>query len=106
MLPNRVLLPNGGHTQHVLFMRANEHSTGCELQSSYPHRDLFECLNSAQKGGASAMTKLRKASISTAISLMVVLTSMLFQVTSASAVHATAVSLSPTLSVSSQLDQR
>ena len=52
------------------------------------------------------MTTFRKASISTAISLMVVLTSMLFQVTSASAVHAAAVSLSPTLSVSSQLDQR
>ncbi len=50
------------------------------------------------------MTTLRKASISTAVSLMVVLTSMLFQV--ASAAHATAASLSPTLSVSTLLDQR
>lgn len=52
------------------------------------------------------MTKLRKASISTAIALMVMLTSMVFQVTLTSAVHAGAVSLSPTLSVSSQLDRR
>jgi hypothetical protein len=50
------------------------------------------------------MATLGKASISTAISLMVVLTSMLFQVPSASATHSA--SLSPTLSVSSQLDRR
>src|SRR6266852_4681567 len=52
------------------------------------------------------MTKLRKASISTAIALIVTLSSMLFQVTSTSGVRAAAASLSPTLSVSSNLANR
>src|SRR2546423_11179013 len=49
------------------------------------------------------MTKLRKASISTAFALIVTLSSMLFQVTSISAVAA---SKGPTLSVSSNLANR
>src|SRR5438270_12751960 len=49
------------------------------------------------------MTKLRKASILTAIALIVTLSSMLFQVTSISASRSGRASLSPTLSVSSQL---
>ncbi len=52
------------------------------------------------------MTKLRKASISTAIALTVTLISMLFQATSASAIHFAPTSLSPTLSVSSNLANR
>ena len=52
------------------------------------------------------MTKLRKASISTSIALIVMLTSMLFQGTSASAARSSAASLSPTLSVSSNLTNR
>jgi hypothetical protein len=42
------------------------------------------------------MAKLRKASISTSIALIVMLTSMLFQGTSASAARSSAASLSPT----------
>ncbi len=52
------------------------------------------------------MTKLRKASISTSIALIVMLTSMLFQGTSALAARSAAASLSPTLSVSSNLANR
>src|SRR5947209_10182574 len=52
------------------------------------------------------MTKLRKASISTAIALIVMLTCMLFQGTSALAARSAATSLSPTLSVSSNLANR
>ncbi len=52
------------------------------------------------------MKKLRKASISTAIALIVTLISMLFQVTSTSAARSGAASLSPTLSVSSNLTNR
>ena len=52
------------------------------------------------------MTKLRKASISTSIALIVMLTSMLFQGTSALAARSAATSLSPTLSVSSNLANR
>src|SRR5712691_2478698 len=52
------------------------------------------------------MTKLRKASISTAIALTVTLISMLFQVTSISASRSSAASQSPTLSVSSNLTNR
>jgi hypothetical protein len=52
------------------------------------------------------MTKLRKASISTAIALTVTLISMLFQVSSTLAIRSTATSLSPTLSVSSNLANR
>jgi hypothetical protein len=52
------------------------------------------------------MTKLRKASISTAIALTVTLISMLFQVTSTLAIRPAATSLSPTLSVSSNLANR
>ena len=52
------------------------------------------------------MTKLRKASISTAIALTVTLISMLFQPTSTLAIRSAATSLSPTLSVSSNLANR
>ena len=52
------------------------------------------------------MTKLRKASISTAIALIVTIISMLFQVTSTLAIRSAATSLSPTLSVSSNLANR
>ena len=52
------------------------------------------------------MTKLRKASISTAIALIVTLISMSFQVTSTLAIRSAATSLSPTLSVSSNLANR
>src|SRR6266480_977410 len=52
------------------------------------------------------MKKLRKASISTAIALIVTLISMLFQVTSTSAARSSAASQSPTLSVSSNLTNR
>src|SRR6266516_4495210 len=52
------------------------------------------------------MKKLRKASISTTIALIVTLISMLFQVTSTSAARSSAASLSPTLSVSSNLTNR
>ncbi|MFL5590764.1 MAG: hypothetical protein ACJ8DI_24370 [Ktedonobacteraceae bacterium] len=52
------------------------------------------------------MTKLRKASISTAIALIVTLSSMLFQVTSISAARSAAASQGPTLSVSSNLTNR
>ena len=52
------------------------------------------------------MTKLRKASISTAIALTVTIISMLFQVTSTLAIRPAATSLSPTLSVSSNLTNR
>src|SRR2546430_7792597 len=52
------------------------------------------------------MKKLRKASISTAIALIVTLISMLFQVTSTSAARSSAASQSPTLSVSSNLANR
>ena len=52
------------------------------------------------------MTKLRKASISTSIALIVMLTGMLFQGTSALAARSAAASLSPTLSVSSNLTNR
>ncbi len=52
------------------------------------------------------MTKLRKASISTAIALIVTLSSMLFQVTSISAARSSAASQGPTLSVSSNLTNR
>src|SRR6266700_7333500 len=52
------------------------------------------------------MSKLRKASILTAIALIVTLSSMLFQVTSISAARSSAASLSPTLSVSSNLTNR
>ena len=50
------------------------------------------------------MTKLRKASISTSIALILMLTTMLFQGTSALAVRSAATS--PTLSVSSNLANR
>jgi hypothetical protein len=52
------------------------------------------------------MTKLRKVSISTSIASIVMLISMLFQVTSTSAYRSGAASLSPTLSVSSNLANR
>jgi hypothetical protein len=52
------------------------------------------------------MMKLRKAGISTAIALTVTLISMLFQVTSTLAIRFSATSLSPTLSVSSDLANR
>src|SRR6266536_1547639 len=52
------------------------------------------------------MKKLRKASISTTIALIVTLISMLSQVTSTSAARSSAASLSPTLSVSSNLTNR
>ena len=52
------------------------------------------------------MTKLRKASISTAIALTVTLISMLFQVTSTLAIRSAATSVSPTLTVSSNLANR
>ena len=52
------------------------------------------------------MTKLRKASISTTIALIVTIISMLFQVTSTLAIRPAATSLSPTLSVSSNLANR
>src|SRR6266480_6340978 len=52
------------------------------------------------------MTKLRKASISTAIALIVTLSSMLFQVTSISASRSSTASQGPTLSVSSNLTNR
>jgi hypothetical protein len=52
------------------------------------------------------MKKLRKASIATSIALIVMLTSMLFQGTSALAARSAAASLSPTLSVSSNLANR
>jgi hypothetical protein len=52
------------------------------------------------------MTKLRKASISTAIALTVTLISMLFQMNSALAMRSAATSQSPTLSVSSNLANR
>src|SRR5438876_10491678 len=52
------------------------------------------------------MTKLRKASILTAIALIVTLSSMLFQVTSISASRSSTTSQGPTLSVSSNLTNR
>src|SRR2546423_5491659 len=52
------------------------------------------------------MKKLRKASISTAIALIVTLISMLFQLPSTSAARSSAASQSPTLSVSSNLANR
>src|SRR5438874_9632603 len=52
------------------------------------------------------MTKLRKASILTAIALIVTLSSMLFQVTSISASRSSTASQGPTLSVSSNLANR
>src|SRR5256714_15078551 len=52
------------------------------------------------------MTELRKASISTAIALIVTLSSMLFQVTSISASRSSTASQGPTLSVSSNLTNR
>src|SRR6266571_2109778 len=52
------------------------------------------------------MSKLRKASILTAIALIVTLSSMLFQVTSISASRSSTASQGPTLSVSSNLANR
>jgi hypothetical protein len=65
---------------------------------------LSQVITDTQERGDNYMTKLRKASISTAIALTITLISMFFQGTSALAARSAATS--PTLSVSSNLANR